>query len=125
VVTNISNSAATMTCDFQTSLGTDVLDEQDGGHAVPSSHLLNSPNPFNPATSISYGVERGGRVQLDLFDVLGRHVRTLVAEDQTAGIRQVTWDGTDQAGHSVSSGVYLAQLRSGGHSVVRKMVLVR
>ena len=125
VVTNISSSATTMTCDFQVSLGTDVLDGQDGGRVAPSSHLLNSPNPFNPATSISYGVERSGWVELDLFNILGKHVRTLVAEDQTAGVRQVTWDGTDQAGRSVSSGVYLAQLRLGGHSTVRKMVLVR
>jgi hypothetical protein len=114
-----------MICDFQVSLGTDVLDGQDGGRVAPSSHLLNSPNPFNPATSISYGVERSGWVELDLFNILGKHVRTLVAEDQTAGVRQVTWDGTDQAGRSVSSGVYLAQLRSGGHSTTRKMVLVR
>jgi len=124
-VTNISSSAATMTCDFQVELGSDVLDGQDGGRTVPASHLVNSPNPFNPATSISYGVERSGWVELDLFNILGKHVRTLVAEDQTAGVRQVTWDGTDQAGRSVSSGVYLAQLRSGGHSTVRKMVLVR
>jgi immune inhibitor A len=125
VVTNISSSGANMICDFQVSLGTDVLDGQDGGRVAPSSHLLNSPNPFNPATSISYGVERSGWVELDLFNILGKHVRTLVAEDQTAGVRQVTWDGTDQAGRSVSSGVYLAQLRSGGHSTTRKMVLVR
>ena len=125
VVNNISNSGANMTCDFQISLGTGVYDNETGGGPVPSSYLTNSPNPFNPSTSLSYSVERDGQVQLDLFDILGRHVRTLVATDQTAGIHQSTWDGTDETGRSVSSGIYLAQLRTGGHSTVRKMVLVR
>ncbi|MBI5868498.1 MAG: M6 family metalloprotease domain-containing protein [candidate division Zixibacteria bacterium] len=124
-VTNISNSAAVMTCDFQTSLGTDVLEGKDGGAAVPSLYLVNSPNPFNPATVINYGLERGGRVDINLFDILGRHVRTLVGETQPAGPHGITWDGTDQSGEPVSSGVYFARLSSSGQSNVRKMVLVR
>lgn len=124
-VTNISNSAAVMTCDFQTSLGTDVLEGEDGGAAVPSLYLVNSPNPFNPATEINYGLERGGRVDIDLFDILGRHVRTLVGETQLAGSHEIIWDGTDQAGDPVSTGVYFARLSSSGQSNVRKMVLVR
>jgi immune inhibitor A len=124
-VTNISNSAATMTCDFQTSLGTDVVDEQDSGRLASATQLLNTPNPFNPATTINFGVEHNGRVDLDLYDVLGRHVRTLAAQIVAAGNQQVVWDGTDESGHAVSSGVYFARLRSGGQSIVRKMVLAR
>lgn len=124
-VTNISASSPLMTCDFQTSLGTDVLEGDGGGSALPSMYLVNTPNPFNPATSVSYSVERGGHVELNLFDVLGRYVRTLVAQTQDAGPHEIEWDGTDQSGEPVGSGVYFARLRSRGQSTVRKMVLVR
>ncbi len=125
VVTNISNSGLTMTCDFQVTLGTGIVDDQTGGSGLPSLFLTNSPNPFNPSTIIEYGLEKDGIVRLTLCNVLGQMVRDLVDERQPAGTHQVAWDGNDQSGHAVSSGVYLARMQSAGRAIVRKMILVR
>ncbi len=85
----------------------------------------NYPNPFNPTTTVTYSVGAPGRVTVTIIDALGRPVRTLVDRDHVSGPYAVTWDGTDEAGHPVSSGAYIYEVR-GQHSVhVRKMMLVR
>jgi hypothetical protein len=94
----------------------------------PSAPLLESiyPNPFNPAASIAYVLPRGERVRLEVTDVRGRRVRTVVPDTrQTAGMHRATWDGKDDAGNSVPSGVYLVVLRAGGAVVCGKAVLLK
>ncbi|RNC79446.1 MAG: T9SS C-terminal target domain-containing protein [Balneola sp.] len=80
----------------------------------------NYPNPFNPTTTISYNLENASQVNLEVFDLMGRRVATLVSERQTAGEQSVSFDAS-----SLSSGVYIYQLTAGGSSLTRKMVLLK
>lgn len=83
------------------------------------------PNPFNPATSLRFTVPRAGAVDLVVHDLSGRRVRTLVDGRLEAGAHEVRWDGRDDQGHGVASGVYLARLRSGAETMVRRLTLVK
>ncbi|MFO7608260.1 MAG: C25 family cysteine peptidase [Candidatus Krumholzibacteriia bacterium] len=87
--------------------------------------LGNHPNPFNPATTIAYSLESAGRVNLTVHDLAGRRVRTLVAEDLPAGRHDAVWDGRDDGGKAVGSGVYLYRLSSAGGSAAGRMTLVK
>jgi hypothetical protein len=84
------------------------------------------PNPFNPTTTLRFGVAQPGPVQLLIHDVRGRIVRTLVrAAHLEPGWRQVTWDGRDDRGRRVASGVYHARLEAAGLSFTRRLTLVK
>jgi hypothetical protein len=85
----------------------------------------NYPNPFNPTTTISYFLPEQARVDLIIYDVRGRVVRTLVSGIQPAGTRSETWNGRDDAGRRVGSGVYLYRLKAGKIALTRKMVLLQ
>lgn len=88
----------------------------------------NYPNPFNPSTIISYVLpnsEGNDNVSLVIFNQLGQKVRTLVNETQPAGAHQATWNGLDDAGRGVASGVYFYKLQYGEHQATRKMLLLR
>jgi len=83
------------------------------------------PNPFTPHTEIPYAVDAAARVRLEVFDVAGRAVRTLVADEVVAGRHTASWDGTDQSGAPVASGIYLARLTVGDEHEVRRLVRIR
>jgi len=87
----------------------------------------NLPNPFNPATTISYSVPEGAPVQVTLkvYDIRGRLACTLVDGTRDAGTYNALWNGTDAAGRSLSSGVYLYRLQAGNFTRTRKMVLLK
>ncbi len=86
----------------------------------------NHPNPFNPATHIRYDVPRGGAdVQLAIYDVSGRRVRTLVSGRQSEGEKSANWDGRDDAGAAVATGVYFYRATIGSFASTRKMVLLK
>jgi hypothetical protein len=85
----------------------------------------NHPNPFNPTTAIDYEVPRAGHVQLVIYDAAGRAVRTLVDATRSSGPHRVSWDGRDDGGIAVSSGVYFYRLQSTGRVLSRRMVLLR
>ena len=97
----------------------------EDGMPVVTRLLPNAPNPFNPRTRISFDLAVGGKVQLGIFDVRGHLVRHLVDEDLGAGSHFVRWDGKDDGGRSVASGVYLYRLQHPTGVQERKMVLVR
>jgi len=107
----------------------------DGGEKTPSrlprAFVMgqNHPNPFNPSTEISYDVPMGSgdgvRVMLDVFDIRGRRIATLVDAKKEPGSYRVHWNGCDDRGRRVSSGVYLYRLKSGPFTAVRKMVVTR
>ena len=92
---------------------------------IPGSRFL--PNPFNPTTRIVYFVPDGAQetVSLVVYDVRGARVRTLVSGVKSAGRYEVEWDGRNQNGVPVSSGVYFYRLVQRGFSDTRKMVLVK
>jgi len=85
----------------------------------------NTPNPFNPETVISYELPENGRAVLTIYNAIGQSVRTLVNEDISAGLHQVTWDGKDDRGATISSGIYLYELRLGTHRAIQKMVMLK
>ncbi len=85
----------------------------------------NFPNPFNPATTIPYDVPSDGQVTLSIYNVLGQEVRTLVNGYCAAGRNRVEWDGTDNSGQQVSTGVYLYRLVAGETTLTKKMLLLK
>ncbi|HKW14683.1 MAG TPA: choice-of-anchor D domain-containing protein, partial [Candidatus Krumholzibacteria bacterium] len=85
----------------------------------------NHPNPFNPATTIAYDLAGAGRSRLVVYDVKGARIRALVDMNQRAGHYSVTWDGRDDRGAPVASGVYFYRLTSGPFNETRKMVLLK
>jgi hypothetical protein len=92
-----------------------------------SDFILNQnyPNPFNPKTLISYQISRTSDVELILINLLGQRVKTLVQEKQSAGYYEAVWNGTDESGVSVASGIYLFMLKTEGQQSVKKMHLIR
>jgi len=115
------------------------IDVGTGIHAasenIPREFSLsqNSPNPFNPSTTLRYDLPQQVEIKLMIFDMLGRHVRTLVEQRQQAGRYAVTWDGRNEQGQNVASGVFLYQLRvanpikggTGNFVQTRRMALIR
>ncbi|MCP4547995.1 MAG: hypothetical protein GY835_16140 [bacterium] len=105
--------------------------EIEGSAAIPNvpspSRLLpNHPNPFNPTTEITFSLAGRDQVSLNIFDSSGRQVRSLLAgETYPAGMSSVIWDGLDDAGDSVGSGIYLYRLRCGSTVDTRKMTLLK
>lgn len=93
---------------------------------IPTGFYLapNYPNPFRRATLVRYGLPARAAVQLDIYDVLGRHIRTLVQRVEEAGVKSVAWEGDDEHGRSVSAGVYFSRLRAGEFVQTRKLVRV-
>ena len=87
----------------------------------------NVPNPFNAQTQIGYGLPRDGLVQLQIYNAMGQHIRTLVEAHQGAGTYRLDWDGRDDGGVAVGSGVYFYRLAAPevGFGQTRSMLLVR
>ena len=84
----------------------------------------NYPNPFNPSTIIPYQLPSPARVRLEVFNILGQRVATLVDGERPAGFHTATWNATDASGRGVGSGVYLYRLLGGGERLTRSMVLL-
>ncbi len=97
------------------------------GGEIPEACELeqNYPNPFNPATAIRFSIPEAGVVRLQVYDVAGRVVRTLMDGAMGAGRVLVTWDGTDETGRRVASGVYFYRLEASGATLTRKMMLLK
>ena len=93
--------------------------------ALRTKLLPNRPNPFNPRTRISFTVREAGTVTLDVHDVAGRRVRLLLSGRVAAGPHELVWDGRDDHGRELPSGVYVCRLRADGRKVTDKMTLVR
>ncbi|UCE17421.1 MAG: T9SS type A sorting domain-containing protein [Gemmatimonadota bacterium] len=94
---------------------------------VPKTFELaqNYPNPFNPETNITYGLPEDGTVVMKVYNVLGQEIRTLVNEQQSAGYYTVIWDGTNDNGEMVSTGVYIYSIMAGRYVDTKRMVLVK
>ena len=85
----------------------------------------NHPNPFNTETSIKFTMPYESAVNLNIYNAAGQKVRSLISETITAGTHSIVWDGKDDNGRVVSSGVYIAGLKSGTHSAAHTMVLLK
>ena len=97
-----------------------------GGPALPQGFALgqNYPNPFNPSTIIPYQIPTTTHVRLEVFNLLGQWLATLVDGERPAGAHTAHWDATDATGRAVGAGVFIYRLTSGGHTVSRRMVLI-
>ena len=103
---------------------------KEGGqsfHSFPQKFQLfqNYPNPFNSDTTIRYHLSQPGKVRLQIFDTMGRLVHTLIDHQQQASDYQIRWDGTDNEGLKVSTGVYLCQLTVDEHRLTNKLILIK
>ena len=100
---------------------------KDNNTEVPHSYFLeqNFPNPFNPITNIRYSLFQAGNINLTIFNELGEKIKTLVNDKQLKGKYQVQWDGKNEAGNYVASGIYICRLKTGTFIQMRKMVLLR
>lgn len=85
----------------------------------------NYPNPFNPSTTISYILEKEGRVQLDIYDLQGSLIRNLENKEAQAGEHSVVWDGKDNSGMQSPTGIYFYRLSSGPLQAAKKMILLK
>ena len=100
--------------------------------ATPTSRIVpqhfalgqNYPNPFNPSTIIPYGLAEAAHVRLEIFNLLGQRLATLVDGTRSAGSHTAMWDATDAGGRAVGAGVYIYRMSSEGRSISRRMVLV-
>jgi hypothetical protein len=104
-----------------------ITDVERISNILPTSYMLsqNYPNPFNPATNIEYSIPEKGIVKLQIFDILGRVVATLVDDVQDAGVYHSTWIGKTNNGIAASSGVYFYRLQSGNFSKTERMLLLK
>lgn len=120
-ITALRQTAAFLTMDFPTAV-------EDGDEtALPSRFTLrqNYPNPFNPGTDIAYELNARGAVEIDIFNVLGQNVRQLLRSTKPAGEYRVYWDGCDDSGRELPSGVYFYRATVDGESQARKMILMK
>jgi hypothetical protein len=107
-------------------LGTSAVEDPNPLPAPALLRLQSSPNPFNPTTTIRYEVPApGGSVSLEILDSRGRLVRSLVSELQAAGLQETIWNGQDQHGKLVASGVYCCRLQVLGQRATLKVTMVR
>lgn len=104
-----------------------VTGTEDPPSGIPAATRLLAawPNPFNPATSIPFELAAPGHVELTVYEVSGRLIRTLCDKGFDAGIHSALWDGRDNAGRQVSSGVYFCRLKTGIYTATSRLVLLR
>lgn len=101
--------------------------EDDGVSEIPNDFSLsnNYPNPFNPSTNIKYTLPSAGNVRLVVYNMLGEEVKTLVNTNQQKGSYSVTWDGKNNYGNKVSSGMYIYRLKADNFVASKKMILMK
>jgi hypothetical protein len=103
-----------------------VTSNPDDSPEVAANALLgNWPNPFNPSTGISFALKEAGTVRIDIFNARGQLVRNLVNGNLASGTHTAVWDGADNAGATVSSGVYYYRMYKGSYSSTRKMLMLK
>ncbi len=126
-LTIISNDPVTPTHFAKVTLNVGSIDVDPDAVAGPKSYALhqNYPNPFNPTTTIKYDLKDAGKVTLKVYNILGQEVRTLVNKNETAGFKSVVWDGKDNAGRMVSSGLYIYRIEAGKFVKSHKMMFLK
>ena len=100
---------------------------EDDTEIIPITYLLhqNYPNPFNPITSLRYDLPEDGIVNITVYDIMGRIVKTLVNDSQTAGYKSIQWNAANDRNESVSAGLYLYTIQAGEFRQTKKMVLLK
>jgi hypothetical protein len=122
---NLIENALTAQRLYDTLLGPTSVEEPE--KEVPKSFYLsqNYPNPFNLSTIIKYSLKKTSYVSVKIYNIKGELVKTLVDQNQESGIHQKMWDGKDQRGKEVASGIYFYKLVAGDQSQIKKMILLK
>jgi hypothetical protein len=125
-ISNISPSGPMMTADLAVFLVAGV-DDYNHDRTIPDEFTLeqNHPNPFNPATRITFDLPTAGIVDLSVYNLLGEKVETLIAGSLPPGQHSLDWTAQSQSGEPLPSGLYLYRLTVAGHSLTRKMLLLK
>jgi flagellar hook assembly protein FlgD len=112
---------------LQASLAAITTSVEKSDANIPGSFTLgqNYPNPFNPTTTISFSLPQRSNVRLDIYDILGKQVATLINETRAAGNWNIEWNGLDRYGRHIASGVYFYRLEAGSFMSVKKMVMLK
>ncbi|MBN2460734.1 MAG: T9SS type A sorting domain-containing protein, partial [Candidatus Cloacimonetes bacterium] len=111
---------ATLLIDFS------PANDTDDNTVIASSGLSqNYPNPFNPSTTIPYYMREQGEVKLEVYNIKGQFIRTLVSGYRDAGVHSVIWDGTDEKDRAVPSGIYFYRMRTKQETETKKMILMK
>ncbi|MBL1214561.1 MAG: T9SS type A sorting domain-containing protein [Ignavibacteriae bacterium] len=102
-------------------------DVENNNSTIPKEYSLeqNYPNPFNPSTTISFKLPQAGKVSLTVHNILGELVKTLINSEQSAGTKQVIWNGINESGVPVSSGIYFYRLQTNSFVSTKKMMLMK
>jgi hypothetical protein len=97
------------------------------GGVTPDRFALhqNYPNPFNPTTQIRYDLPESEFVSINIYDVMGRKIKSLININQEAGYRSITWNATNDLGQPVSAGMYIYTIQAGEFRQTKKMVLLK
>lgn len=130
VLVKARNMSDTTQIEVSDTLIVHVIDSRTGIEdwlAVPDKFMMdpNYPNPFNPETTIRYGLPEADDVRLEIYNIVGQRVAVLLDENKKAGYHQITWRGMNDSGHSVSSGIYFVVLRSSKKVLKQKVMLLR
>ena len=94
---------------------------------MPTNYRLhqNYPNPFNPTTTLSYELPKDALVNIAIYDMMGKKIKTLVSGFQTLGYKTIKWDATDEQNHPVSAGLYLYTIHADEFRYTRKMMVLK
>jgi len=127
VVTNIDGKQINLRKDNTIAASKAISIEVGVDLILPEKFVLyrNYPNPFNPTTNFKFDMPTAGHVSLEIYNVLGERVRSIVNTDLNAGRYQYQWDGTNDAGMNVTSGIYFYRIQAADHQKVMKMILMK
>ena len=101
------------------------IDRENFGQPETYALSQNYPNPFNPTTNIQFSVAKAGPVRIDIYDMVGQHVSTLLNTTMSSGNYNITWNGDDKTGARVASGMYLYRMIAGNFAMTKKMLMVK
>jgi len=104
-----------------------ISSREEGETVLPETYGIsqNYPNPFNPETEIFYQLPEENRVTIQIFNLTGQLVKTLIDENQGAGYYSTQWDGRNDRNGRVPSGVYICKMKAGQYAGIKKMILIK
>ena len=110
---------------YTTSKPDNFVSNDDNTLPEPINNLRNYPNPFNPTTTIAFNVKQPGKVTVNIYNLKGQLIKTLLNDYMLSGEHKVVWNGTDNLGNNIGSGIYLYKLQLNGYSQTNKMLLLK
>ena len=111
--------------EFTTTWPDNYVTNEDASLPVPVCNLSNYPNPFNPVTAISFTARNAGFATLNIYNQKGQLIKTLLKDNILSGNHKLIWEGKDNQGNNVASGVYLYKLQMNGTTLTKKMLLLK